>query len=148
MTRCLFAVILAAASAASYPPPGYKLMRSEESPRHSFRVETLLSDSGAAVWLRDSGSHAVQLWSRDGNPIDPFVYVSPDERWIVCVQKLYHGASGAWLYEARGAANYSEVGPQSFGDAAWDFFRTQTHRPFEQNYHFVISTGTWVPQSH
>jgi hypothetical protein len=144
----LFAALLAAAISASYPPAGCMRMHSDDSPRHSFTVEEYsCGDAGTAVWLRSQDGRVAQLYARSGSIIEPYVYISPDERWIVCVQKLYHGASGAWLYERSTGLTYREVTPSPFSDRAWEFFRRQTHRSFQQDYRFIISTGTFSPES-
>jgi len=123
-------------------------MHSEDSPRHSFSVEEYASDSGTSVWLRTREGRLAQLYTRPGSPIEPFVYISPDERWIVCVQKLYHGASAAWLYERSAPLEYKEIMPSPFSDAAWDFFRHETRSGFTQTSHFMIHTGGWSADSH
>jgi hypothetical protein len=55
----LLAIVLAAVASSDYPPPAYKLMRKEDSPHHSFTVETYLGEDGTAVWLRDQAGHTL-----------------------------------------------------------------------------------------
>jgi hypothetical protein len=148
MIHRLLAVIFGIAVTGGAPPADYSLMGSDESPKRTFRIEKYLSEEDALVWLRDSNGHAAQLWMHKGNPIDPYVYISPDEHWIVCVAKLYAGVSAAWLYKRTGHLQYTEVTPSPFSDRAWTFFRTETHRSFEQNDRYQISTGTWFPKAH
>ena len=121
-------------------------MHTENSPRGNFTVEEYsCGEDGTAVCLRGPDGSKTQLYARPGSIIEPYVYVSPDERWIVCVQKLYHGVSAAWLYERSASLQYREIGPPRFSEAAWQFFHQQTHSGFTQSNHFTIHAGGWQP---
>lgn len=148
MRRMLLALVVAVTVSAAPPPKGFTLVGVDDSLKHDFKIEKYLSEERALVWLRDGAGHTVQLWERDVNPIYPSVYVSPDEHWIVCVDKLCAGVNAAWLYKRTGDLQYLEVMPSPFSDRAWVYFRAQTHRAFEQDNRYQISTGTWFPKSH
>ena len=75
-----------------------------------------------------------------------FSRLSSDEHWIVCIQKLYHGASAACLCERSSGLQYRQVLPSPFSDRAWDFFYRQISRSFERPDERMINTGNWLPK--
>src|SRR5439155_12803019 len=133
----LLPLILAATSGLNYPPEGYKLGLTQESPKHTFRVETYEKeiDDGFqhSVWVVARDSSRAELLVGPDAIIPPYsveIFISPDERWIMWEQKLYHGANAASLYEHSSELHYKEVGPPIFSDQAWQFLAQQIHRKF------------------
>jgi len=147
----LFAGGMNTANAMSYPPDGYRLEAKQESPKHSFFVEIYSQDiegEGArCVWLVPiDKAYAPQLLVTPGDISDLYdvrVSVSPDERWILRDQKLYHGANAIALYERNSDFHFKEIGPPIFSEQAWHFFAKQTHRRFDLDYRFIVRVSDW-----
>jgi hypothetical protein len=141
-----FSLLLIVAAQPTYPPEGFSREWHDESPKHSFRIEIYESEEETAAWLVPPSGQAVQLYRDSTSNFAAFLYVSPDEEWIVRVQKIVHCESRAWLYKRSTELHYAEI--PHWNDQAWQFFREQTHKPFAFSRCFGISSGTWFLQSH
>lgn len=146
----LLPLMLAVVSALSYPPKGYHLGSIQKSPKHTFRIETYEKevDGGcqSCVWLTaHDGSHAELLISPEAlTPLYSVdITISPDERWIMWKQKLYHPANAASLYERSSGLRYKKIGPTIFSELAWRFMSEQTRRKFNLNNSFIIRISDW-----
>jgi hypothetical protein len=109
----------------------------QESPKHSFRAEIYEQEKDGfyqhSVWLvTPDGKQAEHLVGPEGlTELYPIhIDISPDERWIMWEQKLYHGANALGLYERVSGIRYREIGPPIFSDAAWKFMSEQTAHSF------------------
>lgn len=135
----LFPLILATATALSYPPQGYEREQSFDSPKHTFQVESWRKDGqepGAAlcVWIVTPGRTAAELLVPPGvlTPLYSVeIHISPDEHWILWEEKLYHPADAYGLFERVSGIHFREIGPPIFSEQAWQFMGHQTQREFE-----------------
>ena len=131
---------------ASYPPKGGTDFKAQ-SPMRTFYIENY-GVQAYATWLvrRQKGAvEAVPLPEPARKSLlYPFGFsVSPDERWILRYEKLYHGANALWLYERFTPLHYTEVTPRPFSEQAWKFFLEQTHNSFQFDYRFITWVGDW-----
>jgi len=148
-------ILLAAASGISYPPEDYQLVKTQESPKHTFLVEIyqkhIESEFTPCVWLvtPDHSRTELLVSSDELTPLYPVaISVSPDEHWILREQKLYHGADAFSLYEHSGELHYKEIGAPIFSQQAWRFFAEQTHRTFTTDYKHIMRVSDWpIPGS-
>src|SRR5437016_6109988 len=104
----LLPLILAVATVFSYPPRGYVLNETQDSPKHTFIVETYGKGFDGdklpqrCVWIVASDRSGAELLVAPGvlTPLYSVqMHISPDERWIIWEQKLYHGADAYGLFE-------------------------------------------------
>lgn len=136
-----FPLVLAALTATlSYPPQGYELEKTFDSPKHTFRVECWSKGnheetvSALCLWVvAPDGKAAEMLVSPDAlTPLySPEVRVSDDERWILWEEKLYHGANAHGLFERTAGVHFREIGPPIFSAQAWQFMSQRTDHPFK-----------------
>jgi hypothetical protein len=137
-------LLLATTIAASYPPPVCVREMSLSSPKHTFQVESWrksdcrisgldLSSVPFSVWVVTPDRMTAELLIPPGMlPTWPSVdiSISPDERWILWNQKLYHGANAYGLFERVSGIHFREIGPHIFSEQAWLFMQHQTHHAF------------------
>lgn len=133
----LLPLLLVTTAAFSYPPQGYKLGEKQESPKYSFRLEIWEKEHEGffqhSVWVVAADKSHAQLLVGPDKLTELYsveVYISPDERWIMWEQKLYHGADAFGLYERINRLRYREIGPPIFSEQAWRFMSEETHRKF------------------
>ena len=127
----ILGIVTAAPALADGPGTGFKL-RSEDaviSPDRAVRVEQYFKD------LQDEG-FLYQFWSFDrghrhgfllnhGEGVDLASYAvgfrfSPDNRWLVRMQKLGAGYSTFYLYPRKGY-QFLPATTKPLGDMAWDY---------------------------
>lgn len=150
----IFSLILAVSCSISYPPAGYQLIATQESPKHTFRIETYDKETERgsgfgyyhSVWIVASdGSKAEWLTGPDelseSYPLN--ISISPDEHWIMREQKLYHGANAASLYEHISGLHYREIGPPIFTRQASQFMSQQSHCRSVTNCDLVYRISSW-----
>ena len=147
----LLPLILATASALSYPPQGYEREESFDSPKYTFAVESWRKDGqerGAAlcVWIVTPERTAAELLVPPG-VLTPLygvqIHISPDEHWILWEEKLYHGADAYGLFERGSGIHFREIGPPLFHEQAWRFMSQQTHRTFKADYIHIMRVSDW-----
>src|SRR3954463_3134415 len=147
----LLPLILATASVLSYPPAGYEVEQTFDPPKHTFRVESWRKDGqepGAAlcVWIVTPDRTAAELLVPPGvlTPLYSVeIHISPDQRWIIWEEKLYHGADAYGLFERTSGIHYREIGPPIFSEQAWRFLSEQTHRAFKTDYIHIMRVSEW-----
>jgi len=147
----LLPLLLATASALSYPPEGYVINETVESPNHNFRVESYgkgdqVQGAQRCVWIVTPDATAAELLVAPGvlTPLYSVeIHISPDERWIMWEQKLYHGADAYGLFERVSGIHYREIGPPIFSEQAWRFMSQQTHRKFKTDYIHIMRVSEW-----
>ena len=151
-------LLLAAVTALSYPPSSYVREKTFDSLTHTFQVEswrkgTQDPDAALCLWVIGSDQGAAELLVAPGvlTPLyAPEVRISPDERWILWEEKLYHPANAYGLFERVAGLHFQEIGPPRFDEQAWQFMAQQTHRRFntEDSTHIVRVSGWPTPGSH
>jgi hypothetical protein len=135
----VLSLLLATASAFSYPPEGYEREQTFDSPKHTFQVESWRKggeEPGGAlcVWIVTPDRTAAELLVRPGVLTRLYsvkIHISPDEHWILWEQKLYHPADAYGLFERVSGIHFRETGPPIFSEQAWQFMGHQTHRTFK-----------------
>lgn len=135
----LLPLILAAATALSYPPQGYQRDQSVDSPKHTFQVECWrkgTEEPGAVLclWIVTQDKATARLLVPPGvlTPVySPEISISPDEHWVLWEEKLYHPANAFGLFERVSGIEFHEIAPPLFGEQAWQFMSHQVDRPFK-----------------
>jgi hypothetical protein len=132
----LFALSVACSAFADVATP-ISSKPSVVSPRGTFRVEQVCvdrPDSGVEacqVWLVSISvpSRRVQLPEPDEDAAramyESELRVSPDERYILREQKIYHGAGAAYLYERVGGLDYRVTANPHVDAVVIDLFAKQ-----------------------
>ena len=90
-------------------------------------------------------SHAIiALQMEDGTPFDypALFYASPDDRWVVRIQKWASGENIACLYAVEGEGRVRRIEPPLDG-AAWAFWEKATHQSTKSLYHRGVRFLRW-----
>lgn len=72
----------------------------------------------------------------------PDFSVSPNGKWIIADEKLYHGANELWLLQRDSPLHYSLVFP-SFSRAAWSYYAKRSGKPFRLDFRYITRVGPW-----
>ena len=132
-------LFLAVALVLSYPPADYVREQTFDSPEHTFCVESWRkesqgTDAALCLWVVAPDNTTAKLLVPPG-ALTPLysaeVRISPDERWILWEEKLYHGANAYGLFERVSGLLFREVGQLRFDKQAWGFMSQQVHRRFK-----------------
>lgn len=88
------------------------------SPKKSFTITQTRDEDGVTSRLTFKTSQKSFLLQPSPISWRGFYTVSPDERWILRIQKTGSGDNNAWLYEVKDGAILPE---QDLGEGAWEF---------------------------
>lgn len=121
------------------------------SPKKSFAITQTRDEEGVLSKLTFKDSK--KSFILQPSPIDwrGFYTISPDEKWILRIQKTGSGDNNAWLYEVKNGAILPE---QDLGVVAWNFHEKVSpfkHVPlYHTGFEFVEwdSEGTLVLAMH
>jgi hypothetical protein len=146
----MFLLTLAVATALSYPPAGYELGLTQESPKHTFRIETYEKETEGgyqhSVWVVGNDRSRAELLVGPEALTPQYsveISISPDERWIMWRQKLHQGADAVSLAERSSGLRYRALGPPIFSEQAWRFLAEQTRRKFTTDYIHITRISDW-----
>lgn len=125
------------------------------SPRGTFRIEQACEERPGSgvdvceVWLVSSRkpAHRVRLAEPDDDTVragyESHLRVSPDERYILREQKLYHGAGAAYLYERVGALDYRLTAHSHLDAAAKGLFARQVGVHDDEEDMGIVELDAW-----
>ena len=112
--------------------------------RTAARVDILPSDGcRAVIHFADPHKTPVTLaLNNEAATWRPIFHVSPDGKWVLCIQKTGSGSNSAWLYHVRnGLATKSN---EPLGVAAWRYSDAHSQLQSTGLYHKQISEEEWA----
>jgi len=113
----------------------------------SYEVVTTRTDGGSRAEVRftDSARSTVDLLERNEAGLTwlPTFLVSPDRRWILCLQKTGSGENEAWLYRVDDAGRVFRL-EQRLDRLAWNDSDRVSSLKFADLYHTGISDVIWT----
>ena len=111
------------------------------SPRGTFTLTQHYAGNWTTTLHFNKGAHADVPFT-ESYPWPAIFSVSPDEKWILQIQKSGSGDNISFLYTIDAARRLSPM-DQPFGELAFAFVEHSTHVSFKDLYHTGIEFGAW-----
>jgi hypothetical protein len=113
------------------------------SPKKSLIITQAYEEDGFTSTLTFKASN--KSFVLQPSPIDwrGFYTISPDERWVLRIQKIGSGDNNAWLYEVKDGAISPEY---DLGEIAWEFYEKVSAFKNAPLYHTGFRFVEWDSQ--